>query len=163
MKGRVIMNLKLKEAVDLRNRGCYEESRSILIQLTKTSADPNVFYHCAGTLDVMELEREAIFFYEKALSLGLEGESVRGCYIGLGSTYRSIGEYQKAIDTLEKGLSLFPDEDVMKVFLAMAKYNNQDYNEAMKILLNLTLKHNNIKDYSKAIAYYSDKLDDIWD
>ncbi len=56
-------------------------------------------------------------------------------HIGLGSTYRCIGEYDKAITVLETGLQQFPDNDVMKVFLSLAKYNVNDHESAMKLLL----------------------------
>lgn len=83
----------------------------------------NEFYEgCRSTLsmclihDVMGLETEAMPYYEQAIANGLEGESLCGAYIGLGSTYRCIGEYDKAITVLETGLQQFPDNDVMKVF-----------------------------------------------
>lgn len=41
-------------------------------------------------------------YYEQAIANGLEVES----YIGLGSTYRCIGEYDKAIVTLETVVKL---------------------------------------------------------
>ena len=67
-------------------------------------------------------------------------KSLCGAYIGLGSTYRCIGEYDKAITVLETGLQQFPDNDVMKVFLSLAKYNVNDHESAMKLLLETVVK-----------------------
>jgi hypothetical protein len=63
---------------------------------------------------------------------------------------------------LEQGLVFFPGDDVLSVFLAMAKYNNYDYDEAMQTLIALTLKLDGTKEYARAIAYYMDKLDRTW-
>ncbi|WP_246321240.1 tetratricopeptide repeat protein [Paenibacillus germinis] len=41
---------------------------------------------CNGT-------REAVPFYKKSLELGLSGEERQGAYLGLGSTYRTLGMY----------------------------------------------------------------------
>ena len=51
----------------------------------------------------MGLETEAVPYYEQAIANGLDGESLCGAYIGLGSIslYR---EYEKAITVLEAGV-----------------------------------------------------------
>lgn len=53
----------------------------------------------------------------------------------------------------------------MQVFLAMTLYNLNDHNKAMELLLkNIkdTSIDENIQSYKKAIEFYSDKLDEIW-
>ncbi len=81
----------------------------------------------------------------RQLQMGLEGESLCGDYIGLGSTYRCIGEYDKAITILEAGLQKFPENDVMKVFLSIAKYNVNEHESAMKLLLETVVKVDGVK------------------
>ncbi|TKI88643.1 tetratricopeptide repeat protein, partial [Bacillus cereus] len=81
----------------------------------------------------MGLETEAVPYYEQAIANGLDGESLCGAYIGLGSTYRCIGEYEKAITVLEAGVKKFPENAPMKVFLSLAKYNVNDQESAMKL------------------------------
>ncbi|WP_242143189.1 MULTISPECIES: tetratricopeptide repeat protein [unclassified Bacillus cereus group] len=152
----------LKEAIRLRNEREYEKSKSILIDLAKNTNNPEVYYQCAWTHDAMGLETEAVCYYEKAIKNGLKGESLCGAYIGLGSTYRCIGQYEKAIATLKAGLKEFPDNDVMKVFLSIAKYNLKEYEEAMKLLLETVSKLESIKEYEKPILYYKDHLNEIF-
>ena len=152
----------LEEAVSLRIEKKYEESRAILLDLVKASTDPEVFYQCAWVHDAMELETEAVNFYVRGIELGLSGESLRGAYIGLGSTYRCIGEYENSINTFRRGLDEFPNDEVITVFLAMAQYNSKNYNEAMQLLLELTLKLDSVTEYAKAISYYKDNLDKTW-
>ncbi|PFA17658.1 hypothetical protein CN373_19545 [Bacillus cereus] len=156
------MKKLLERAIELRNEQKYEESKEILIGLTNTTKDPEIFYQCAWTHDAMGLETDAVPYYEQAIANGLEGESLCGVYIGLGSPYRCIGEYDKAIVTLEAGIKQFPDNDTMKVFLSLANYNVKEYEEAMKLLLETVVKLEHVKDYEEAILFYRDHLNDTF-
>ena len=85
---------------------------------------------------------------------------MRSLYL-LGSTYRCIGEYDKAITVLETGLQQFPDNDVMKVFLSLAKYNVNDHESAMKLLLETVVKVEEVKEFERAISFYKDHLNEV--
>ncbi|WP_212936226.1 tetratricopeptide repeat protein [Bacillus hominis] len=152
----------LKQAIKLRNEKKYAQSREILIGLTNFTRDAEVLYQCAWIHDVMGLETEAVPYYEQAIANGLDGESLRGAYIGLGSTYRCIGEYDKAIIVLEAGIKKFPENDVMKVFLSLAKYNVNDHEEAMKLLLETVVKVDEVKEFERAISFYKDNLNGVF-
>ncbi|PEZ06998.1 hypothetical protein CN326_09520 [Bacillus sp. AFS018417] len=152
----------LKKAIQLRNEKKFVQSREILLSLINFTQNPEVLYQCAWTHDAMGMETEAVPYYERAIELGLEGESLRGAYIGLGSTYRCIGEYDQAIATLESGIERYPDDDAMKVFLSMAKYNIQSHEEAMKLLLDVVVKTENVKTYAKAITFYKERLNETF-
>ncbi|WP_243522649.1 tetratricopeptide repeat protein [Bacillus pseudomycoides] len=156
------MKQLLEQAIQFREEKQYEESRDILVGLAKVTQDPEIFYQCAWTHDAIGLEAEAASYYEQAIANGLAGESLRGAYIGLGSTYRCIGEYDKAIVTLEAGLKQFPDNDAMKVFLSLAKYNVKAYEEAMNLLIETVVKLENVKEYEKAILFYKDHLHKVF-
>lgn len=59
----------------------------------------------------------------------------------------------------------FPSNNALKVFYAMVLYNLKETSESMEILLQLLASTSNdkdIKEYSKALVYYSDKLDQTW-
>ncbi len=48
----------------------------------------------------------------------------------------------------------------------MTLYNLSEHSKAMETLLNIVIRttnHKEIKDYSKAIKFYSDKLDQTWE
>ncbi|PDZ16998.1 hypothetical protein CON07_03115 [Bacillus sp. AFS094611] len=152
----------LKQAIKLRNEKKYAQSREILIGLTNFTRDAEVLFQCAWIHDVMGLETEAVPYYEQAIVNGLDGESLCDAYIGLGSTYRCIGEYDKAITVLETGLQQFPDNDVMKVFLSLAKYNVNDHESAMKLLLETVVKVEEVKEFERAILFYKDHLDEVF-
>jgi len=161
---------KLASALKLRESEKHEEARQLLLELhAEFPDDPQVNYGsmlpCAWIHDLLGLEREAIPFYEKAIATGLSGGDLKSALLGMGSTYRCIGEYQKSIDTFQHALNLFPDSHEFKVFLGMAYYNIGEHSKAMSLLLN-TLADISCDDgilrYQRAIRFYSDKLDQTW-
>ena len=157
---------KLASAIKLRESENYPEARRLLLELhSEFPKEPQVNYQCAWIHDLLGLEREAIPFYEKAIQAGLLEDDLKSALLGLGSTYRCIGEYQKSIDTFQLAMSLFPTSQEFNVFLAMAYYNVQEHSKAMELLLNSlvnTSTDEGILRYQRAIRFYSDKLNQIW-
>ncbi|MFB5673924.1 tetratricopeptide repeat protein [Paenibacillus terreus] len=161
------MKEQLEKAMQLRSEGQLEASNQILVELVRLyPQDALVNYQCAWSFDVLGREREAIPFYEKAVSLGLAGEDLEGALLGMGSTYRTLGEYESSQRTFRKGMELFPDNRAMKVFYAMTLYNLQQHPQAMEILLQCIAESSSdseIQKYKRAILFYSDQLDKIWE
>ncbi|PPA70352.1 tetratricopeptide repeat protein [Jeotgalibacillus proteolyticus] len=157
---------KLNEAIELRRNGDLEKSNQYLLDLCKEYPDdPIVFYQCAWSFDVLGKETEAVPYYEKAIDSGLSGNDLEGAYIGLGSTYRVLGEYEKSREVFLKGLGAFPENQALRVFYAMTLYNVNDHQQAMEILLTSLLETTTdpqVLNYSKAISFYKDKLDRVW-
>jgi len=156
----------IENAVQLRGNDKAGMALKMLRRLLKKQPDNAVLnYQTAWTCDTLGLEREAVPYYEQALVLGLDGEDLRGALLGLGSTYRALGEYDKAVATCEAGLEFFPDGREFQVFLALALYNLGKPDQAMTLLLrNLAETSNDagIVRYRQAILFYSDKLDETW-
>lgn len=157
---------QLEAAIQLRESGNLEEARLLLLVLIdQQPLNPSVWYQCAWIHDVLGLESEAIPYYKKSLELGLKEEERKGALLGLGSTYRTLGMYDEAKLIFEEAIKEYPDRREYQVFLAMVLYNQNAFSEAMSILLKQlaeTSKDEGIQDYSKAIIFYSDKLDQIW-
>jgi len=157
---------RLAFAIKLRESENHEEARQLLLELhSEFPEDSQVNYQCAWVHDLLGLEREAIPFYEKAVEIGLSGNDLKSALLGMGSTYRCIGEYQKSINTFRHALTLFPDSHEFNVFLGMAYYNIGEYSRAMELLLNSladTSSDQGIRRYQRAIRFYSDKLSQIW-
>lgn len=157
--------MSIEKAVELRKEGKLEESNEILINLVKEFPDDAIInYQCAWSFDVLEKEVEAIEYYEKAINLGLPNEDLKEAYLGLGSTYRTIGEYEKSKKIFESAMAKF-DDNSLKVFYAMTLYNLGEHSSSMEILLKIiseTTNDNSIIGYSKAIEFYSDKLDKVF-
>lgn len=160
------MRKRVDRAIDLRKEGKNKESKELLLTLVKAfPEDAFINYQCAWSLDVLGEESQAVPFYEKAIQLGLSGKELEGAILGLGSTYRTLGEYQKSKDVFVKGMDLFPDNRAIQVFYSMTLYNLQDHQGAMEILLKCLLDTTadpKISSYKKAIHFYSDKLNTTW-
>lgn len=156
---------RLLEVIQMREKGELKKAIQILKQLAhEYPNDSLVNYHFAWCYDLMGLEKEAIPYYEKAIQLGLPEIDLIEAYLGLGSTYRTVGEYAKSEKLLEEGVTIF-NNNALKVFLSMTKYNLGKHSEAMEILLQLlssTTKDKDILKFKKAIHFYSDKLDQLW-
>ena len=161
------MNEKLVTAINLRKKEKFTESEILMKELIIEEPKNAIFYYqYAWLCDNMEKEKDAYPKYEKALELGLSGEDLERCYLGLGSTYRCIGEYQKSIEIFDKAISEFPNNNEFRVFKSMTLHNLNQHDEAMNILLNVVAKTSSdkgIMDYKKAIEYYSDKLNKKFD
>ncbi len=158
----------LAHAARLRREGrAAEEARTILLELAgERPDDPQVQYQCAWVHDSLGREREALPFYERAIAGGLSGKDLEGAFVGLGSTYRSLGEYGKAIEILREGVARFPESHVVRVFLAMTLYNVGEHREATELLLRTlaeTSADREISAYKEAILFYARRLDETWD
>lgn len=136
--------------------------------LARVAREPGAalaLYEAACAHDRLGLEREAVPFYEGALAAGLAGEDLRGACLGLGSTYRVLGEYARALEVLERGLAAFPRARDLGVFRAMALYNLGRSKEAVAALLLLLAEapgDPEVTRYARAIALYADDLDRTW-
>ncbi len=157
--------MNIDKGVKLRKAGKFKESNLFFKNLAIENPDDAVVqYQCAWSFDLLEKETEAINHYERAIALGLPEEDLREALLGLGSTYRSIGEYERSKQIFEKGISLF-DDNSLKVFYAMTLYNSGDHAQSMEILLNIiadTAKDESIQAYKKAIKFYSGRLNEVF-
>ncbi|AIQ46411.1 tetratricopeptide repeat protein [Paenibacillus sp. FSL R7-0273] len=176
------MDEKIQEAIALREAGRAEEARVLLLDLlaadsvetadavsgsgsSSTGSNAGLLYQLAWTHDVLGLEREAVPYYEQSLALGLPPEQRAGALLGLGSTYRTLGDYQRAKSVLQQGADEYPERAEFQAFLAMTLYNLGEHSGGMGILLKLlaeTSGNPGIQEYRKAISFYADKLDQVW-
>lgn len=93
-------------------------------------------------------------------------DELEGALLGLGSTYRTLGEYEKSRNTFLQGIASFPENKAFQIFYAMTLYNLKEHNQAMKLLLTClvdTTADEQLLNYQKAIRFYADKLDVIWE
>ncbi|WP_117149131.1 tetratricopeptide repeat protein [Paraliobacillus zengyii] len=160
------MELNLENGIKLRKNGKQEESNELFKKLVKEFPDnASITYHCAWSFDLLGEESKAVPFYENAINLGLSSEELEGAILKLGSTYRTLGEYQKSENTFVRGIDLFPNNKAIQVFYAMTLYNLKNQEKAMELLIKVLINTTNdeeIISYKKAIDFYSDKLDEVW-
>ncbi|MFD1907935.1 tetratricopeptide repeat protein [Paenibacillus rhizoplanae] len=112
------MTHTIEEAVQLRSSGQAEEARDMLLQLlSEGDSNAELHYQLAWTHDVLGLESEAVAYYERSLALGLpDAEQKAGAMLGLGSTYRTLGQYAESRVVLEQGALEFPQRAEFKAF-----------------------------------------------
>lgn len=134
---------KIAEAIQLREAGHFDASRALLVDLvSQFPDDPEINCQMAWTHDTMGLEVEAVPFYERAISGGLSDEDLRGALLGLGSTYRVIGQDADAVHTLAAGVKRFPKDSAMRTF-----YTSGDPCVAR---------------YRRALTEYMEHPDELW-
>lgn len=161
-----IMEPRIKIAISLREEGKLEESKDLMLEIVGDNPDdPVANYQCAWSHDRLGLETEAVPYYVRAIDRGLTGADLEGAFLGLGSTYRTIGEYEKSFETLARGVDQFPGNRALQIFLSMSLYNLGKHAEAMEILLrNIaeTSRDPEIIKYERALFYYKDRLNETW-
>ena len=157
----------IETAIQLRKAGKLQDSNDLLLKSYPINPE-NAYlnYQIAWSFDVLGKESQAIPYYEQSIELGLADPDLEEAYLGLGSTYRALGDYQKAEEVLREGQDKFPTNNALKVFYAMALFNLQQYSQSNQILLELlaqTSSDQKINDYHKAIAFYADKMNQTWE
>jgi tetratricopeptide (TPR) repeat protein len=165
---------RLAEAIQLREEGrakqdqaILEKARALLLELSAAYPDDaEIIFQTGVVHDNLGLEHESVPLYLRALKLGLSGPDLERCLLGLGSTYRGLGEYEKAVETLRRGVREFPQNRALQVFLAMALYNSGQYREAMELVLtNLleTTTDEKLQYFKRGLLYYARHLDEVWE
>ena len=157
----------LVEANKLRAKDHHEEARKLLVQLaSEFPTNPVVQYRTACVYDFLGMEREAIPYYHAAIENDLPEVDLCQAYLGLGSTYRTLGQYAESKKILLEGLARFSDANELKTFLAMTLYNLGEYHEAVSSLLKVivdTTSDEKINNYERAIRFYAEDLNKKWD
>ena len=158
----------IERVVQARAEGRLEDALAAALELAERYPDDaRVAYQAGWAHDSLGKESGAVPFYSRALSLpGLTAVERHGVFLGLGSTYRTLGRYEESLETLRRGVAEFPDYAPLKAFLAMTLYNCGEHKEAVSTLLNLVLDTTDdaeVKSYSRAIALYARDLDQVWD
>lgn len=160
------MEKELQNAIVLRKKGRLKESNEWLLELVKEYPDDAYLnYECACSFDMLGEESKAVPYYEKSIKLGLSGKDLEGALLGLGSTFRTLGEYEKSKTVFEQGMELFPENRAIQVFYSITLYNLKNHSQAMELLLKCLLETTSdeeIISYKRAIKFYSDKLDQVW-
>lgn len=159
-------NELLKKVLQLRSEKKLEESNSLMKNLAEQfPQDAYIQYQCAWSYDVLGEEAKAVPHYEAALKGNLEPDDLKSAYLGLGSTYRALGDYQNSKRVFEEGMKRFPKQQALKTFYALTLYNLGEAHDAVQLLLKTlvaTTADSEILSYEKALAFYADHLDETW-
>jgi tetratricopeptide (TPR) repeat protein len=152
------MNIKLNKAIDLRKNGKLKESNELIGELVRDFPEDAIYnYQYAWSFDILGEEEKAVPYYENAIKIGLPSKDMEGAILGLGSTYRALGEYENSKDVFLKGMELFPDNHAIQVFYSMTLYNLKEHSKAMELILKCLINTTNdteLLSYKRAINFY---------
>jgi len=157
---------RFQQALSERRAGQLQKAKAILSDIVKSHPEHALLcYQLACTCDAAGDEAEAVIHYENAIRLGLSGEDRVGAFLGLGSTYRCLGKYQKSLDVFDRGLTEFADDHALKTFRALTLFNLGKAELCVEELicqLVETTADRDLKSYGRALKFYSDKLHQTW-
>ena len=120
-----------------------------------------IHYQIAWTHDANDQSAQAIPHYEKAIALGLANEALAGAMLGLGSSLRVVGQFERSERVLRDALERFPDHNEFNVFLALTLHNLGRHAEALSLALTTlidTADDPGITAYQRALRYYAGEL-----
>ena len=149
----------------LKTQGRYQEATALAQR--QLAAEPEaamLHFQLACLYDVQGLEQQAIPCYLAALARDLPSAQRREAWLGLGSTYRALGEYPASLRAFDDGLTEFPHANELMLFRAMALYNLGENKRAVADLLLLladTSSDPDIRGYQRAIRHYAAALNVI--
>jgi tetratricopeptide (TPR) repeat protein len=126
------MNMSKDLLIILKNEVNESGKEKLLPAFMENLDDLIAAYYCAAIHDSLGYEKEAEPYYIKSLQNGIKGKERVGAFLGLGSTYQTIGEYKKAAIILSQGMKEFPEANELKVFHAMTLYNLGSYKEGYR-------------------------------
>jgi predicted Zn-dependent protease len=157
---------RLAHAVELREGGQLNEALELLLSLrAEFPEDAHVAVQTAWVHDTLGLEDEAVPHYRAAIDGGLSDEELRGTFLGLGSTLRTLGRDVEAAEVFRRGIERFPDYRPLRVFNAMLRYNTGEPREAVADLLRILLESTSDGDilrYRRSLTAYAEDLDRSW-
>jgi tetratricopeptide (TPR) repeat protein len=157
---------RLARAVELRESGKLEEALPLLLALREEFPDDaRIAVQTAWTHDSLGLEEEAAEHYEAAIRGDLAEDELRGLYLGLGSTYRTLGRDADSERIFREGIERFPDFKPLRVFNAMLDYNLGRPRESVRALIEVLLEASDdptIQRYRRSLSGYAEDLDRSW-
>ena len=134
--------------------------------LKKYPQNAELNYLAACICDADRTENEAVPYYLRALELNLNSNDKRGAYLGLASTYRSLGKYAESKRIFLLGINEFPEYRPYYVFLALTEFNLSNSAESIKLLLHQLIETTNdqeISAFQRALRFYSTRLSEVFE
>lgn len=155
------------EVSRLRQEKQYTVTKDVVATYIRQAPDdPFVNYQMAWCHDSLGEESAAVPYYVKAITSGLTPPYLQQAYIGLGSTYRALGRYAEAEQTLTAGLVRFPNHPVLQTFYSLTLHNLDRASESTELLIRTlldTTADRDILTYERALRFYAEHLDETWD
>lgn len=132
--------------------------------LKENPLDAEAWYDKAGCHDFIGEEKEAEPCYQKTYELGwrkLPDAEQPSFFVGFGSTLRNNFHFDRSIEVLQEGVSCFPDDAAIKIFLAFSFYSKRQDREAAQTLFTAITQSSKkgLNGYERAVQWYVDNLE----
>lgn len=115
---------RIMTATSMMKEGKIREAlRLLLTSLEGNQNSARLNFYIAVCYDAMSREKRAVPYYERALNLGLPDDNKHDAILGLGSTLRITGDYERSIEVLTDGLEKFPESTYMRLFRSLALFD----------------------------------------
>jgi tetratricopeptide (TPR) repeat protein len=151
----------LKSVEQYRLQDNFKDAYDLLAPLVvKESSNAFVHLEMGLTYDAMGKEVEAIPYYERALSIGLPFEERCVAMLCLGSSYRNVGDVEKARQILAKAIDEFPDHIGLRCFYSLAQFSAGEAGKAVGTLMDaiLHISPETVKPFYKGLLHYRQEL-----
>ena len=153
---------ELDAIVGARAHGQLEEILPRLKSLDERHTNvAEISFQLAWTCDVLDRAAEALAYYEKAIALGLPPNELSGALLGLGSTLRVLGQFDRSAQVLQSAQAQFPDNPEFAAFLALTLHAQGKSAEALRLALETlcaTTDDPGLTAYQRAIRHAASKL-----
>ncbi|QHT63238.1 tetratricopeptide repeat protein [Paenibacillus lycopersici] len=152
----------LREAAQRRLAGDAQGALALLHPLEQTDGDhPFVPFEIGLTLDAMDLEAQAIPYYERAIALGLPHEQRCTALLGLGSSLRNAGLAEEAVTVLRDAAEQFPNHMGLRCFYALAQFDAGESAASVRTLMGavLDLSPESVQPFAHGLRSYADRLE----
>jgi tetratricopeptide (TPR) repeat protein len=117
--------------------------------LAEHPGHPVLVYEVAGAYDTAGQEEKARELYERALDLGLAGDTLRRCLCQYGSTLRWLGQYNTSLAALDRAKKQWPESDAVRVFRALTLNDAGRSDEAVAELMTVITSHAEVTDLGR--------------
>jgi tetratricopeptide (TPR) repeat protein len=117
--------------------------------LAEHPGHPVLVYEVAGAYDTAGQEEKARELYERALDLGLAGDTLRQCLCQYGSTLRWLGQYNASLAALDRAKRQWPESGAVRVFRALTLNDAGRSDEAVAELMTVITVHAEVTDLGR--------------
>lgn len=156
----------IDEAEGFREKGEAKAAIDVLHEYAEQNLDDTeVGLLLARLYDSIGRERDAIPYYQRVLEADPSDAVLVDAGIGLGSSLRSLGEFEQAITVLERVVERRPDNRAAETFLAMARFNAGQQQEAFETVLRIladSSSDQDIRAYNGALKFYAEDIAATW-
>lgn len=146
----------------LKEAGDYPAARRHAVALAQAHRDDvRAQLAAAYACDRMNLEHEAIDYYEHASALGVPSTERPGFLVGFGSTLRNLGRVEEAVACLAEATQEYPDHAALRAFLSLAQHSAGRFDLALASMLKAALqaaRPDGFGPYARALGEYQAEL-----